>query len=103
MPSNFKIIYYPAAEDDIKSILDYITIDNPSAAYDLIEKIDETISALSLFPYAGSIPNDLNLKSKNYRMLIIDSYIVFYIVSEQSTTVEIMRVLSGKQNYNNLL
>ncbi|PKM95600.1 MAG: type II toxin-antitoxin system mRNA interferase toxin, RelE/StbE family [Firmicutes bacterium HGW-Firmicutes-1] len=103
MSKSLKIVYYPAAQDDIKGILNYISMDNPSAAISLIGKIDETIGSLSMFPHAGTIPSDNNLKSKNYRMLIIDSYIAFYIINETLSSVEIMRILSGRQNYINIL
>lgn len=43
------------------------------------------------------------LKSKGYRKLIIDNYIVFYLVDEGNKQVIIMRVLYGKQKYEDLL
>ncbi len=103
MSNSFKIIYYPSATEDITSILDYISIDDPPAALRLIDKIDASIGSLSLFPYKGVVPKDFFLKSKGYRMLIIDSYIVFYLVNSPMKTVEIMRVVSGKQNYKSFL
>lgn len=103
MNNSYKIIYFPAATEDIIGILDYISIDNPPAAYNLIDKIDTSIGSLSLFPYKGVIPKDFHLKSKGYRMLIIDSYIVFYFVNEPLKTIEIMRILSSKQNYKTFL
>lgn len=103
MSNLFKIIYYPIATEDIISILDYISIDDPPAALRLIDKIDASIGSLSLFPYKGVVPKDFFLKSKGYRMLIVDSYIVFYLVNNPMHTIEIMRVLSGKQNYKTFL
>lgn len=99
----YRVIYYPTAMDDVNNILDYISIDNPPAAIELINKIDDAIKSLSEFPYKGVTPKDFHLKSKKYRMLIIDSYIVFYIVNETLSVIEIMRVLSSKQNYSTLL
>jgi toxin ParE1/3/4 len=103
MHKPYKVIYYPIAMDDVSNILDYISIDNPPAAIELIHKIDNAIKSLSEFPYKGVIPRDFYLKSKKYRMLIIDSYIVFYIINESLSVIEIMRVLSSKQNYSTLL
>lgn len=40
---------------------------------------------------------------KGYRKLIIDNYILFYLVDEENKQVTIMRVLYGKQKYENLL
>lgn len=103
MTKAYKVIYYPAAMKDITSILDYISMDAPNSANNLIDKIDEAISSLSSFPNKGVRPKDFNLKSKGYRMLIIDSYIVFYLVNDESFKVEIMRAISSKQNYKTFL
>lgn len=78
-------------------------MDNPPVTIELINKIDVAISSLSQFPYKGITPKDFHLKSKNYRMFVVDSYIVFYIVNDVLSVIEIMRVLSGKQNYSSLL
>ncbi|MBU3112821.1 type II toxin-antitoxin system RelE/ParE family toxin [Clostridium lacusfryxellense] len=90
MPKLFKIVYYPTAIDDVNNILNYISIDNPPAAIKLINKIDVAISSLAQFPYKGPTPKDFNLKLKNYRLLIVDSYIVFYIVNDLLSVIEIM-------------
>ena len=103
MPKLFKIVYYPTAIGDVNDILSYISIDNPPAAAELINKLDYTINFLSQFPYKGVTPKDFNLKSKNYRLLIVRSYIVFYIVNAPLSTVEIMRVLSSKRSYLSIL
>ncbi|QUH26179.1 type II toxin-antitoxin system RelE/ParE family toxin [Serpentinicella alkaliphila] len=103
MSNLFKIIYYPTATEDIIGILDYISIDDPPSAIKLVDKINESIGALSLFPYLGTVPRDFYLKSKGYRILITDSYIVFYLVDDSSQVIEIMRVVSYKTNYKTFL
>ena len=58
---------------------------------------------LKEFPFSCNYVADEYLKSKGYRKLIIDNYIVFYLVEEENKQVIIMRVLYGKQKYENLL
>ncbi|HHX26309.1 MAG: type II toxin-antitoxin system RelE/ParE family toxin [Firmicutes bacterium] len=101
MSMKHEIRYLPAAEQDIVDILEYIRRDNPSATVKLINEIDETISKLEDFPHMGVIPKDLRLRSLNYRMLIIDDYLVFYVVKD--CIVEIRRILHGKRKYAFLL
>ncbi|HCJ57811.1 type II toxin-antitoxin system RelE/ParE family toxin [Lutispora sp.] len=72
-------------------------------AYKLIVKRQFLHITLSPFPYKGVVPKDFFLRSKGYRMLVIDSYIVFYLVTSLMQTIEIMRVVSGKQNYKSFL
>ena len=103
MTKLYKVIYYPTAVDDVNYILKYISIDNPSASVELINKIDYSINSLTQFPYKGVTSKDFHLKSKGYRMLIVDSYIVFYLVNDILFVIEIMRVLSSKQNYLSIL
>lgn len=103
MSKPYKIIYYPTAMDDVRSILNYISIDNPPVVYQLIDKIDHAVHSLADFPSKGAIPKDMQLNTKQYRMLIIESYIVFYIPNHTLSDIEIMRVLSSKQNYKSLL
>lgn len=101
MSKKYNIKYLPIAEQDLVNILNYIKQDNPTAAYKLIQEIDEVISKLEDFPNMGVIPKDLRLKSLDYKMLVIDNYLVFYVVKD--TTVEIRRILHGKRKYSFLI
>ena len=103
MNNKFRIEYLPIAEKDLTEILDYIQIDNPTAALNLLDEIDKAISKLSYFPYMGSIPKDQRLILLNYRMLIVANYLVFYVVLDEEEVVEIRRVLHGKRKYDFLV
>jgi toxin ParE1/3/4 len=101
MGNNYPINYLPSAEQDLSEIVEYIMIDNPSAAVNFLSRLDEKVSYLSQFPNSGTIPNDPRLKSLNYRMLVFDNYLVFYVF--ENDEIEIRRVLHGKRKYNFLL
>ncbi|BBH24436.1 translation repressor RelE [Paenibacillus baekrokdamisoli] len=101
MEKNLPIKYLPSAEQDIIEIIDYVSMDNPPAALNLLNQFDESISILAYFPLSGPIPNDARLQLLNYRMLGIQSYLVFYVV--QNEFVEIRRVLHAKRKYDFLL
>jgi len=100
MSNKFRIEYLPIAEKDLTEILEYILVDNPTAAQNLIDEIDKSISKLSHFPYMGSIPKDSRLILLNYRMLIVSNYLVFYVVLDEEKVVEIRRILHGKRKYD---
>ncbi|SKA07030.1 type II toxin-antitoxin system RelE/ParE family toxin [Selenihalanaerobacter shriftii] len=99
----FQVNYLPIAKKDLEEIIKYIQTDNPSAALDFLNQIDETISKLKEFPYMGKTPKDEHLKFLNYRMLVIENYLVFYTVKEEVTEVEIKRIIHGKRKYNFLI
>ena len=93
------------AEDDLDEINRYIAnnLFAPEAAENLMDKIESDIMRLKAFPYSCSFVLDETLKKRGYRKLIIDNYIVFYLVSEQERQVIIMRILYGASNYQTIL
>ena len=101
MSGQFRIRYLFTAQKDLDEIFDYILRDNPTAALSLLEKFDHSISQLSLNPEPGVTPKDDRLKNLEYRMLIVEKYLVFYVVKPQS--IQIRRVIHGARKYNFLL
>ena len=101
MDNRFRIEYLPIAENDLTQILEYIQVDNPSAALSFIEEIDRAISKLAFFPFMGPVPKDQRLIYLNYRMLVIGNYLVFYAILED--VVEIRRIIHAKRKYDFLV
>jgi len=101
MKKKHKIRYLPIAQQDLFDIFDYIKEDNPSAAKSFINKIDKSISKLEAFPQMSVVPKDDRLEMLGYRMLVIDSYLVFYVIKEN--IVEIRRIIHGSRRYSFLL
>lgn len=101
MNKKCEVHYLPAAQQDLIDILNYIKHDNPTAALKLIHEIDEVISKLEDFPNMGVTPKDLRLKSLNYKMLVIDNYLVFYAI--KGSIIEIRRIVHGKRKYSFIL
>ena len=101
MSRNYGIRYLRTAEKDLDDIFEYIRKDKPSAAISLLEKFDKSISKLASNPFLGSIPKDDRLKKLGYRMLIVENYLVFYVV--KTRTVQIRRIIHGARRYSFLL
>ena len=100
--SNYLISITEAAEQDLAEIVDYIANDNPAAALKLAEKIEQSILQLEDFPLIGAIPKNRRLTRQGYRILIVDIYLVFYVLLNNET-VEIRRIIRGKRDYKFLL
>jgi len=94
----YNIQYLPLAEEDLDSIIDYVLADEPLNALSLLEKFNESISELSDFPYLGSIPRDEQIARMNYRVLVVESYLVFYVFVND--TIEIRRIINGRRKYD---
>jgi toxin ParE1/3/4 len=65
------------------------------------EKFDGLISQLALNPELGVAPKDDRLRQLGYRMLIVDKYLVFYVIKKK--VVQIRRIIHGARQYSFLL
>lgn len=101
MDKKFRIEYLPIAKRDLLEVIDYIRKDNPAAANQFLDDFDNNVSKLEEFPLMGQVPNDRRLEFLGYRMLVIGSYLVFYVVKEDY--VEVRRILHGRRKYLFLL
>ena len=101
--ANYNIKIMQIAQDDMKSIIAHIRIDDPDSAIRMYEKIKMSIAKLASFPFMGPVPLDTKIAGQGYRMIVVDSYLVFYIPIMEDNTVEVHRVLHGKQDSSHIL
>ena len=97
MSDPFEIRYLSTAERDLFDIFEYIKKDSPNEAINQLERFDQSISQLELNPFLGVIPKDDRPRKMGYRMLIVDRYLVFYVVKKR--TVQIRRIIHGARRY----
>lgn len=98
---NYKLKIYPAAERDLSDIVDYLNTLSQDVALRYYDKLVEEISSLSRMPERCPKPKDLALAARGYRYLIVDKYLVFYVIA--GDTVQIHRILYGGRDYPPLL
>jgi toxin ParE1/3/4 len=105
LKNKYRVKIVPKAEEDLDEIFYYIALElnNKSAAEKMINLFSNKILRLQEFPFSCSLVEDDLLKDKGYRKLIIDNYIVFYIVNEEDQQVIVMRVLYGRKKYQDLI
>lgn len=101
MANKYTIRYLPIAVDDLVSIFDWIANNSPANADAFIKKLDRRILNLKSHHLLGRIPRDEKLKDFGYRVIIIESYLVFYIVRDK--TIEIHRVIHGSRNLSDII
>lgn len=92
------IRYLSTAQRDLVEIFEYIKQDRPEAASGLLDKFEQSIGNLAANPELGRIPKDERLKRLGYRMLVVDKYLVFYVLKPK--TVQIRRVIHGARRYD---
>jgi len=99
--SKHKVTILQLAREDIGEIYFYIAVDNPQSALAMTDKITDKIDMLAELPLSGKIVPDNELAKQEYRMLIINNFIVFYKVIDDEVVV--YRVLHGMRDYPDLL
>jgi len=101
MPAKYKLKYLPAAQTDLMSILDYIAQDSPRRAYAFVDKLDAQIGRLEKHSLLGRVPRHPKLREYGYRVLIVESYLAFYII--HGDQIEIHRIVHGSRNLDRLI
>ena len=93
------------AENDLREIGHYILREllEPAIANKLVGKIGDAILTLEELPLRNPLITDEKMSKRGIRKLLIDNYIVFYMVSEQQRTVTIIRILYGRRDWLNLI
>ena len=102
---NYKVLITQPAIEDLQNIVDYIATElkEPSTAKKLIGKIKEAIMSLAEMPTRHALVADEDLAVQGIRWLMVDNYMIFYIVAEKNRTVVVIRILYGRRDWINLL
>ena len=102
MIKQYKVEWASVAEGDLKRIIDYIAIDSPGNALQLLERIRQKVSALYTLPERGRIVPELQEQGINiYRELIISPWRIVYRISD--TTVYVLSIIDSRQNVEDIL
>lgn len=97
----YKVKIYPTAKQDLQEIINYLNTLSEQAALRYYDLLIEEIEILSQMPFRRPKPRDIALAAKDYRYLIVENYLVFYVVV--GDTVQIRRILYAKRNYRSIL
>lgn len=101
MPVRYSIRYLPVADSDLLEIFDFIAQDSPNRALSYLEKLDKRVGLLEHNPELGRIPRNQKLREFGYRVLIVESYLLFYII--RGRLIEVHRVVHGSRNLDDLI
>ena len=101
----YKLLMTEPAAEDLQQIAKYIAkkLREPITALKLVDKIKEVVMSLTVVPTRYALVADERLAAQGIRQLLVDNYIVFYIVSERDCTVTIIRILYGRRDWEQLL
>lgn len=97
MKNDYTIIYLPSAQEDLQDIVRYLKRDSSDQLEPFLQNLDHSISQLKKFPNKGIIPKDLRLQRLGYRILIVEKYLIFYVICGYD--IEIRRIVHGSRGY----
>lgn len=93
----YKVKIYSAAKRDLNDIVSYLNTLSPQSAIEYYDLLVEKIGSLAEMPQRCPFVRDVALKAKGYRFLIVENYLVFFVI--QDDTVQIRRILYNKREY----
>ena len=100
---DYRIDITEPAERDMFEILTYITetLKEPLAAKRIYRTIRDEILSLSFMPLRYPVIPEQPYRKADVRKLVVENYIVFYLVS--GDTVTVLRVLYNRREWHTLL
>ncbi len=88
-----KVVWADPAIQDLDAIADYIALDKPAAAHQLVQRVLNAVGMLRRFPHMGSLPAEL--RGLPYRQLIVPPCRIFY--RSEKRVVYIVHISRGEQ------
>ena len=88
-----EVIWTEPALNDLDAIADYIALDNPAAARNLVQRIFKHVDQLATHPDSGSKPPEL--RGWTYRQIVEPPCRIFY--RQEGNSVYILYVMRGER------
>ena len=98
----YTVVVTKAAEDDLAGIADYLSsrLGNPEAALEPLGDFGHLVDSLETLPSAHAVVRDELLTLAGYRWSAVGSYMAFFTIDEESSSVNVERVLHGRMNWH---
>lgn len=89
--------------DELKSITTFIVQNSQSETpgVKFYDKIESAVMNLKDFPEMGVVPRYRALRLKEYRVLIVENYLIFYRI--EGDIVMVYHIVHAKQDYKSLI
>jgi toxin ParE1/3/4 len=102
MNKRYRVEWVSVAELELKQIINYIAIDSPGNALQILRKIRQKAYSLYTFPERGRIIPELQAHGISiYRELIEGPWRIAYRITD--TTVYVLSVIDSRRNVEDIL
>jgi len=93
-----RLIWTVPALRDLDAIADYIALDNPQAAKELVQRVLARVEQLIAQPESGSVPREL--RRSRYRQMVEPPCRIFY--RYDGKRVYVLYVMRGEMRFQKL-
>ena len=101
----YSVVLTETAQADLSAIFRYIAVDLQSAqnANAQLSHIEKAIASLDQMPERYRAYDRRNWRERNMRVMPVDNYLVFYVPTQDDTTVTVTRILYGGRDIDRQL
>ncbi len=100
--NEYNVLWAAPAREDLYEIFDYIAIENSNTALKILDRIEEKVNQLNMFPRRGRIVPELEKHNCFiYREIIETPWRIVYKIEDNN--VFIISVMDGRRNINDLI
>lgn len=102
MNPKHQVVWATAAENDLKEIIGFISVESPDNALKILQKIEEKASSLYTLPERGRVVPELQDQGiSQYRELIIPPWRLIYRIAEHE--IYVLSVIDSRRNVEDVL
>ncbi len=100
----YTVEFLPTALNDMTEIISsFVMLGSKQGAVRIKDKMNKTVGQLILFPYSGITVPEPKMSKVDFRMVVVEKYLMFYKIFEDEKRVIFYRVLNGRTNYRTLM
>ena len=102
---SYRVALTPLAAHDLYQITVYVaeSLSAAQTAVALLDRLQKAIDNLAYFPRRNELVDGAVWSRRGLRKMVVDNYLVFYLVDEKRRSVEVLRVMYAKRDYNKVL
>lgn len=98
----FKVEWAEVARKDLDEIFDYVYRNSPTAALELIERLEQRAATLESMPHRGRVPPELvRFRVQLYHELVVTPFRLLYRVYEDRVVV--VGVFDGRRDLEEVI
>ena len=105
MEKQYEVRITPFAENAMREISNYIAIDlmAPASALSLMQELQKNILSLSSLPHRIHRTPEEPWHSRGVRRMVVKNFYIYFIISEELSTVQIMDVTYARRSQSTRL